>query len=298
MKENKNYRILWIISFFVIVSFWLLLGSTLINIYSNLSYSLDKNNIFFNSEIYNYIGANIPFLSMWLGFYFCFKYINNIKISKLINSKTSIDVKLFIRLFIISIIFFIVVILIGALLNLYDLEFIENKWIERLILIPITLILTPLQVIAEEILFRAVILKIIIKDYDALTNKKKTLLLSIIISLLIGIIFIIPHLYNPEVDSNFISAISYYLLFGSLATFSILVTSGLEIAIAIHLANNFAITFFSTYENSALTSIPLFIERNEINGAKYFEVFCLLLLFVIIAIRERNKIKAYLSIKQ
>jgi hypothetical protein len=115
---------------------------------------------------------------------------------------------------------------------------------------------------------------------------------------LVGIIFIIPHLYNPEVDSNFISAISYYLLFGSLATFSILVTSGLEIAIAIHLANNFAITFFSTYENSALTSIPLFIERNEINGAKYFEVFCLLLLFVIIAIRERNKIKAYLSQKK
>jgi uncharacterized BrkB/YihY/UPF0761 family membrane protein len=121
MKENKNYRILWIISFFVIVSFWLLLGSTLINIYSNLSYYLDKNNIFFNSEIYNYIGANIPFLSMWLGFYFCFKYINNIKISKLINSKTSIDVKLFTRVFIFSITFFIVVILIGALLNLYDL---------------------------------------------------------------------------------------------------------------------------------------------------------------------------------
>ncbi len=298
MKENKNYRILWIISFFVIVSFWLLLGSTLISIYSTLSYALDKNNIFFNSEIYNYIGANIPFLSMWLGFYFCFKYINNIKISKLINSRETININLFTRVFVFSIIFFIAVILIGAVLNLYDLEFIENKWLERLILIPITLLLTPLQVIGEELLFRAIILKIIIKDYDALKNKNKTLLLSILISLIVGIIFIIPHLYNPEVDSNFLSAISYYLLFGSLATFSIIATSGLEVAIAIHLANNFAITFISTYENSALTSIPLFIERNEIIGAKYFEVFCLLLLFVIIGIRERNTIKAYLSQKQ
>ena len=297
MRENKNNRILWIISFVVICSFWILLGSTLINIYSKTSYLLDKNGHFFNTEIYNYIGANIPFLSMWLGFYFCFKYINNIKFSKLINNSGKINSSLFINTFIFSFIFLICIVIIGALFNFYTLEFIQNKWKQRLILFIITLILTPLQVIGEEILFRGLLLKIFIKDYDRFKNKKHSLSLSILVSIIVGLIFILPHLFNPEVDAYFFSAIIYYFLFGSLATFSILITSSLEIPIAIHLANNFIITFFSTYENSALASIPLFIEKNELPISKYYETFGLLILFIIVGIKNRDKLKSYFKIE-
>lgn len=297
MRDTKNNRILWALSFVVICAFWILLGSTLINIYSKTSYLLDKNGVFFNTEIYNYIGANIPFLSMWLGFYFCFKYINNIKFSKLINNSGKINLPLFTKTFIFSFIFLIFITVLGAVFNLYTLEFIQNKWKERIILFFITLLLTPLQVVAEEILFRGVLLKIIIKDYDRFKNKKHGLALSIIISIIIGLIFIIPHLFNPEVDASFFSAITYYFIFGSFATFSIFITNSLEISIAIHLANNFVITFFSTYENSALASIPLFIERNELPIAKYFETFGLILLFIIIGIKNKQKLKSYLKIE-
>lgn len=297
MKKPTSNRLLWIISFFVITLFWLLLGSSIINIYSNVSFNLDKNNIFINSELYKYIGANLPFLSMWLGFYFAFKYINNIKFKSLINMDGIIDNTLFIKVFLFSFAFLVSAVLIGSFLNLYNLEFIKDKTVQRLLIIPFTLILTPLQVIGEEILFRAIIVKIFIGDYDTFKNRKNALFLSLLISILVGMVFVIPHLSNPEVNSYFIKAITYYFVFGSLATLSILFTSGLEIAIAIHLANNFVVTFFSTYENSALSSVPLFIKRNESPFATYFEIVCLIFLFIIIGYTQKSKIKEYLKVK-
>ena len=171
---------------------------------------------------------------------------------------------------------------------MYDFEYIRNKATERAVFIPFALVLTPFQVIAEEILFRAIILKIIIKEYDSLKNKKNSLFLSIFLSILIGLLFIVPHLFNPEINTYFLGAILYYFIFGSLATFSILITNGLEIAIAIHLANNFIITFFCTYDNPALTSVPLFIKINENPISSYYETFCLLLLFIIIALKTKK----------
>lgn len=294
MELHENNRFRWILSFFIIILFWILLGSSFINIYSSISLLFDKNKNFINTELYNYIGANIPFLCMWLGFYFSFKYINNIKLSKLSNSSNNFKFNKFYKILIFSLFYFIIIIIIGKFINLYNFEYIKNKTIERAIFIPFALILTPLQVIAEEILFRAIILKIIIKDYSLLKYKKNTLFLSIILSIFLGLLFIIPHLFNPELNTYFLGAILYYFIFGSLATFSILITNGLEIAIAIHLANNFIITFFCTYENSALTSIPLFIKTNENSISPYYEVFCLLLLFIIIAIKNKKIIKEYL----
>lgn len=295
MELHENNRFRWILSFFIIILFWILLGSSFINIYSSISLLFDKNKIFINSELYNYIGSNIPFLCMWLGFYFCFKYINNIKLLELNNSNSKFNFTTFYKTLLFSIIYFILIIIIGKLLKLYDFEYIRNKATERAVFIPFALVLTPFQVIAEEILFRAIILKIIIKEYDSLKNKKNSLFLSIFLSILIGLLFIVPHLFNPEINTYFLGAILYYFIFGSLATFSILITNGLEIAIAIHLANNFIITFFCTYDNSALTSVPLFIKINENPISSYYETFCLLLLFIIIALKNKNIIKEYLN---
>lgn len=294
MELHENNRFRWILSFFIIILFWILLGSSFINIYSSISFLFDKNKIFINTELYNYIGSNIPFLCMWLGFYFSFKYINNIKLSKLSNSSNNFKFNRFYKILLFSIFYFILIIVIGKLINLYNFEYIKNKAIERAIFIPFALILTPLQVIAEEILFRAIILKIIIKDYSLLRYKKNTLFLSIILSIFLGLLFIVPHLFNPELNTYFLGAILYYFIFGSLATFSILVTNGLEMAIAIHLANNFIITFFFTYENSALTSVPLFIKTNENTISSYYEAFCLFLLFILLAIKNKKIIKEYL----
>ncbi|MGD1821444.1 MAG: CPBP family intramembrane glutamic endopeptidase [Pleomorphochaeta sp.] len=291
MIENKNKRGLWITTFIIVIIFWLFLGSTIINLYANIIYSIDTNQIFFNSIIYNYIGVNLPFLCITLGFYFSFKYINKIHIVELINSSTKIDKPLFFKTLLVSLGYFILITIIGSLFNLYELKTIETTFTNRILFILLAIIFTPIQVLAEEVLFRSIIIKMIIKNYDALKNRK--LIYSVLFSFIVGFIFIIPHLSNPEISTNFISAILYYFIFGSFATFSILISNGLEIPIAIHLANNLLIALFCNYENSALPSFSLFLRINESSFSKYYEVITLILLFIIIGIHNKLKIVKY-----
>jgi hypothetical protein len=290
MKENNN-RLLWLASFIIILLFWILLGSIFINAFAYFSYKLDSNNIFYNSKLYHYILSNLPFIAMWLGFYFCFKYINKISLKKILNSSEVINKKLFLKVFLVSIIFFSLITFIGYWLNFYDLEYMKNQALIRLIFIPIALIITPLQVMAEEILFRAIILKIAVKEYGRVKYSKKPLLSAILISFFIGILFIIPHLSNPELQDNFLSSILYYFVFGAFATFTIIISEGLETAIAIHLANNFMIIYLCNYKDSALSSIPLFVKSNESIASKYFELTTLIILLFMISFILKDKIK-------
>ena len=290
MKENNN-RLLWLASFIIILLFWILLGSIFINAFAYFSYKVDSTNIFYNSKLYHYILSNLPFIAMWLGFYFCFKYINKISLKKVLNTSEIIDKRLFLKVFLVSIIFFSLMTFIGYWLNFYDLEYMRNQALIRLIFIPIALIITPLQVMAEEILFRAIILKIIVKDYGSVKYSKKPLLATILISVFIGILFILPHLSNPELQDNFLSSILYYLVFGAFATFTIIISDGLETAIAIHLANNFMIIYLCNYKDSALSSISLFVKSNESIASKYFELITLIILLFMISFILKDKIK-------
>lgn len=296
MIKYLNNKLQWIATFIITLSFWILFGSTIINLYASLVYSLDIEKTFINSTIYKYIGVNLPFFCIILGLYFTTKYINKTKIKLLINDSLIINYKLFFYTLIESLGILLVITLIGNYLNIYDLTINSSSFSSRLIFILLALIFTPIQVLAEELLFRSLLIKIIINKYQSLKNKKSNLLFSIIISLLIGLIFIIPHLLNPEVRSNFTSSIIYYFTFGALATLSILITNGLEIALATHLANNLLIALFCNYKNSALPSISLFIKTNELSFSKYFDIIILIILFIIIGIFNKKRIREYFKI--
>ena len=190
MIKYLNNKLQWIATFIITFSFWILFGSTIINLYTSLVYSLDIEKTFINSTIYKYIGVNLPFLCIILGLYFTTKYINKTKIKLLINDSLIINYKLFFYTLIESLGFLLVITLIGNYLNLYDLTINSSSFSSRLIFILLALIFTPIQVLAEELLFRSLLIKIIINKYQSLKNKKSNLLFSIIISLLIGLIFL------------------------------------------------------------------------------------------------------------
>lgn len=293
MREEKYNKLLWLASFIIITLFWLLLGSSLINIYANIVYSIDTNSSFFNTILYNYIGINLPFFCILLGAYFCFKYINRIKIKEIVNNSSKINIKLLIYTLIISIGYLLFITILGKVFKFYDLKYLDYNLSTRIIFLILAIIITPLQVFAEELLYRSILINTFIRKYNGLKNKK--LSYSILLSLSIGAIFIIPHLYNPEVDSNLISAILYYFIFGSFATFSILVTNGIEIALSTHLANNLLIAIFCNYEVSALTSLSLFIKINETTFSQYYDIITLIGLFIIIGIINKKRIQEYIK---
>ncbi len=292
MREEKYNKLLWLASFLIITMFWLFLGSTLINLYANIIYNIDKKSIFFDTVLYNYIGINLPFLSILLGSYFCFKYINKISIKELINNSLKVDLKLIKNTLIICLGYLLLISVLGKILDIYEINYVNYNFSKRLIFIIIALIFTPLQVFAEEILYRSVLINTFIGNYSSLKNKN--ILYSIGLSIIIGIIFIFPHLFNPEVSSDFFSATLYYFIFGSFATLSILVTNGIEIAFSTHLANNILIAIFINYEESALTSLSFFIKTKETNFSKYYDIITLIILFIILSILNKKKIYEYI----
>lgn len=114
---------------------------------------------------------------------------------------------------------------------------------------PVILLLTPLQAATEELLFRGYLMQ------SLRTFTRSPLLIVITSSLL----FMVPHLLNPEAEHGGVLVAVQYLL---LAIFFAVITlrdGRLELAIGAHAANNIFIAIVATYPNSALDTPAIFI---------------------------------------
>lgn len=120
--------------------------------------------------------------------------------------------------------------------------------------IPI-LIMTPLQCIAEEMIFRVLPARIIYKD-----RLPDRLLASLPLIIITGILFTLPHIGNREVreSSQMLLPILCYFLWGGLAAFISVATDGFEAAAAMHIANNLYIALIVNYEGSSMPTQSIF----------------------------------------
>jgi len=111
------------------------------------------------------------------------------------------------------------------------------------------LLLIPIQTTAEEFFFRGYLLQ-----WMGLILKNKWLL-----ALINGVIFLLPHLANPEmsVSSNALLMALGYFAFGFFAALITLQDNGMELALGLHAANNLMVLFVN-YPVSALPSPSVF----------------------------------------
>lgn len=123
----------------------------------------------------------------------------------------------------------------------------------RLFLILIALVLTPVQCIAEELLFRTTL-------WRMLTHRVKR---AWVISVISGGIFTLAHLSNLEVQSSNFSFVilSYYFLSGYLFMEMTRRHGGTEAAFGAHIANNMFLVLVINYAGSSLPSDPWFIQQ-------------------------------------
>lgn len=111
------------------------------------------------------------------------------------------------------------------------------------------LLLTPVQVAAEEIFFRGLLLRAIYRFWQ---EPAVALLFS-------ALCFTAVHLHNPELNtSQAWCVLAYYFLFGLLAGQLVLVDQGLERALGWHLGNNYFAFLILSYEPSAFSTPALF----------------------------------------
>ena len=107
----------------------------------------------------------------------------------------------------------------------------------------LALIFIPIQTSTEELFFRGYLLQ----GFGLRIRN------SIVLSIISGIIFMLPHLLNPEAEVNFLlMGISYFAIGATLA-FVTLQSGTLELALGMHAANNL---FTALFANAVITVMP------------------------------------------
>jgi membrane protease YdiL (CAAX protease family) len=102
----------------------------------------------------------------------------------------------------------------------------------------------PLQVAAEEILFRGYLLQAL-----ARVIKSPLVLLA-----LVTLLFVLPHLGNPEFAHGLTNVLPFYLILGAMFGALAILDDGLELPIGVHLGNNlFAAILLSTHDGALST---------------------------------------------
>ena len=171
---------------------------------------------------------------------------------------------------------------ISVVMNRNDYHFTTAPWTVVTLSILLTLLLMPLQVMAEELLFRCLPLRIVTDGRIPGNGREKGI--AILFS---ALLFASMHLGNPEIKAIGIPVILVYLAIGgALMLFSVL-EGGFESALAYHMANNLFLAIAANYssEVTVLKSSPLFISTGEFNILYSLLEFLVITAVVLLIIR-------------
>jgi membrane protease YdiL (CAAX protease family) len=140
----------------------------------------------------------------------------------------------------------------------------------------ILLLFLPLQVAAEELLFRSFILQ-------GLFAKTSSVFLSIFIS---GLMFGFMHFGNPEVLANGRWLLIFYVLFGLVLSWVAYKDNGIEVTLGFHYANNFFTGVLLTSGDQAFQTNALFKTTDVgMNPISLLWLFVNLAVFILICAR-------------
>jgi hypothetical protein len=112
----------------------------------------------------------------------------------------------------------------------------------------LALILVPIQTSAEELFFRGYLLQLF-----GLRLRN-----VLVLSLLSGLFFGLPHLFNPEAGANYFLMGVYYVSMGAALAYITLREGRLEVALGLHAANNLFASLFANYEVTVMPSPSMF----------------------------------------
>lgn len=150
----------------------------------------------------------------------------------------------------------------SLIINRHDYHFTGEAWTVVTISILLTLLLMPLQVMAEEMLFRCLPMRIVTGGEEPGNGKEKAIAVAFS-----ALLFTAMHLGNPEIRTIGLPVILiYFLIGGALMLFSVL-EGGFESALAYHMGNNLFLAIVANYssEVTVLKSSPLLISTGEFN---------------------------------
>jgi hypothetical protein len=112
----------------------------------------------------------------------------------------------------------------------------------------LALFLIPIQASAEELFFRGYLMQ-------SIGLRLRNIW---ILSVLSGLVFMLPHLLNPEARINFVLMGFYYFFIGAVMAYVTLRDGRLELAIGLHIANNLFSALIANYSVTVLPTPSMF----------------------------------------
>jgi membrane protease YdiL (CAAX protease family) len=241
----------WVIAFIAIELVWTFAGrgATL------LFYELTRNRAWSTATWVVYMNQHVNFIVLLAILLAFVVYVLRTTVLRFVTDATRFRWRLFWFAFLIWFIGVAIATVVTALIEpqAVMLNHTNRIW-ERLTLMIIALVLTPVQCIAEELLFRTTL-------WRMLEGRSRKIWLPAVIS---GLVFTLAHLSNSEVQTTQYSllVLLYYFLTGFLFMEMTRIHRGSEAAFGAHCANNLFLVLVINYAGSSLPSDPWLIQQN------------------------------------
>jgi len=251
-QQGKNVWWRYVISIFLILFLYQIIGAVPLLILS-AALTLDKNPATqLNSEtlqfegvepLLSYLVINFASICLLAGLYISVRFLHQRRMITLVTPNQQVRWKRIFQGFGLYFVLTFVISFVGIVLSPseYRLTFKPSQF---LVFLPIALVITPIQTSAEELFFRGYLLQ-------GISLKARSLLIPILGS---SLLFMLPHLLNPEVKSNWFLMALLYLLLGIFLAVITVKDNSLELAMGVHAANNLFVVLILNYSNSALPS--------------------------------------------
>ncbi|KST67296.1 CPBP family intramembrane glutamic endopeptidase [Mastigocoleus testarum] len=241
-KQGKNALWRYFLGILLILFCWIFIGTiATLMFFALVVGDLSRLQEFLKTRsTINYIIQNINFIFFAVGIFLTVRFLHERKFLTLVSAEAKINFR---RLFVGFGAWFLILAsmtIIGFVVEPENFEFAfqPSQW---LILLPFALILTPIQTSTEELFFRGYL----IQGLSLITKK------PLILMFINGILFMLPHLPNPEIQRGPAWVALYFFAFGVFCSFVTLKDNRLELALGIHAANNL-LHIFVTTKDSAL----------------------------------------------
>lgn len=278
--NGKNNWWRYLLSLFLIVIFWQLLGAiplfilmATVNTDTDPATSFDATTFRFSGvdPIISYTALNFSFLTLLLGLFLAIRLLHQRGFLSLINPNLRLNWS---RLATGFGVYFGLMALMLAFSYMTAPENFKLTFDAKafFLFLPLAIILTPLQAGSEELLFRGYIMQ----GLGYLTHNKITAAVGS------AVLFMLPHLLNPEAKLDPIIMPLTYLTLGLFLAIITLKDNSLELAIGVHSANNLFTFLFSNYEGSALASPSVFTETDVDPSSSLIALLLLSVIFYLI----------------
>ncbi|MGB6297815.1 MAG: CPBP family intramembrane glutamic endopeptidase [Rivularia sp. (in: cyanobacteria)] len=285
-RQGKNSWWRYLLGTLIIAFFWLVIGSIASAIFlfsPSITNGLNPLEFLRKPSIWGYLIINFQFLFFLLGIFLTVKWLHQRQFLTLVGADAAIRWKRFFKGFAVWFLIQSIIFGISIILNPSNLEF-TFKPVQWLILLACAVILTPIQTSTEELFFRGYILQ----GFGLITKQ------PLILMIINGVLFMLPHLANPEVQRGFLGMALYYFAFGVFCTLLTLKDNRLELAFAVHAANNLFIVLFVSTEDSAIRVPSMWLLKDVGTPEStliWFLIECALFYFLIFNGRSKKGIR-------